>query len=164
MNKVYLLAAVIALGVTGCSNRNPRVATKLNDAATLTGDLPVNPLQWRVITSAIDKQNSTMYTLFGNDIAVQYARTNSQHDYPVGSVLSLVTWREQEDPRWFGGNIPSVPKSVEFVTVVRDSDRKPSYAYQDFEGMPLKKVAAHNGIEPNGRAAYLVAQRAAVMP
>ena len=40
-----------------------------------------------------------MYTLFGNDLAVQYAHTNPQHDYPAGSVLSLVTWSQQEDPR-----------------------------------------------------------------
>ncbi len=164
-NRAALLSAVFTLLLAGCaSDVNPRVATRPNNDAALTGDLPVNPLQWKVITSAIDKQNSTMYTLFGNDVAVQYARTHAQHDYPAGSTLSLVTWSQQEDPRWFGGNIPSAPKSVEFVAVALGPDKKPTYVYQEFEGSPLKKTSSQESTAPDGRSAYLVNQRAAVMP
>ncbi len=99
-----------------------------------------------------------MSTLFGNDVAVQYARTNGAMKYPAGAVLSVVTWGQQEDPRWFGGNIPKAPRSVEFVTVGS------TYSYQRYEGSPLKKVASEDGAAPNDRAAYLLAQRAAVMP
>jgi len=95
VTKVYVLGLGILLGVMGCSEQNPRVVTTLNQGAKLTGDLPWNPLQWRVITSVVNKQDSTMYTVFGNDLAVQYARTNSQRDYPAGSVLSLVTWKQE---------------------------------------------------------------------
>ena len=163
MNKLFL-SAVLSISLLGCTSTNPRVVTRFNQSASLTGDLPANPLQWKIITSAIDKQDSTMYTLFGNDIAVQYARTNAQHDYPAGSILSLVTWTQQEDPRWFGGNIPSAPKSVEFVTVGASPDQKRTYTYQSFEGTPLKKVSTQDGLAPDSRAAYLIAQRAAVMP
>jgi hypothetical protein len=164
MKSIYLLGAVLSLGIMGCSDQNPRVATKFNQDASLGDALPSNPLQWKVITSAINKQDSTMYTLFGNDVAVQYARTNAQHNYPAGSMLSLVIWHQQEDPRWFGGNIPSKPKSVEFVMVSAGPDQKPSYSYQDFEGAPLKKVSVQDGPAPNERAEYLLSQRAAVMP
>jgi hypothetical protein len=164
MRKIYLVGLGILLGAIGCSDQNPRVATKLNQDAALAGDLPSNPLQWRVITSAVNKQDSTMHTLFGNDVAVQYARTSSQHDYPAGSVLSLVTWKQQEDSRWFGGKIPAAPKSVEFVTVGITADHQPSYSYQNYEGAPLKKTLAKEGSTPDGRAAYLLSQRAAVMP
>ncbi len=75
-----------------------------------------------------------MYTLFGNDLAVQYARSSARHDYPAGSVLSLVTWNQQEDPRWFGGKIPAAPKSVEFVAVATTPDNKPVFSYQFYEG------------------------------
>ena len=105
-----------------------------------------------------------MYTLFGNDLAVQYAHTNPQHDYPAGSVLSLVTWSQQEDPRWFGENIPAAPKSVEFVTVGVTDNHKPVYSYQDYEGAPLKKISAQESPRPEGRTAYLLSQPAAVMP
>jgi hypothetical protein len=144
--------------------QNDYVFTAPIKQSALAGDLPSNPLQWKVITSAINKQDSTMSTLFGNDLAVQYARTNPQHDYPSGSVLSLVTWTHREDPHWFGATIPAEPKSVEFVTVGFDAGHRPSYSYQDFEGTPLRRVSHEEGPTPNERAVYLLSERAAVMP
>jgi hypothetical protein len=164
MKNIYLLGTLLALGALGCSNVNPRVMTRVNEAASLQGDLPWNPLQWKVITSAINKRDSTMYTLFGNDVAVQYARSSARHAYPAGSVLSLVTWNQQEDPRWFGGKIQAAPRSVEFVAVANTPDNKPVFSYQFYEGTPLKKVSPPEGIVPDQRAAYMVALRAAVMP
>lgn len=161
MSKIYLLSAVLLLGVAGCADQvNPSVATRLNLDASLMGDLPSNPFRNRVITSWINKQDSTMSTLFGNDVAVRYARTNAEMKYPAGSVLSVVTWGQQEDPRWFGGKIPETPQSVEFVTVSGPG----AYSYQRYEGSPLKKVANVQGADPKDRTAYLMAQRAAVMP
>jgi hypothetical protein len=158
---MLLFGVVSMLGLVGCSDQvNPRVATRLNLDASLTGDLPSNPFQGKVITSWIDKQDSTMSTMFGNDVAVQYARTNAAMQYPAGAVLSVVTWGQQEDPRWFGGKIPERPKAVEFITVSSPG----SYSYQRYEGSPLKKVASVEGNDPKDRAAYLTAQRAAVMP
>ena len=37
--------------------------------------------------------------------------------YPAGAVLGLVTWRQREDPHWFGARIPGSVVSVEFVEV-----------------------------------------------
>jgi hypothetical protein len=91
---------------------------------------------------------------------VQYARRNAEIQYPAGSVLSVVTWSQQEDPRWFGGNIPQRARAVEFVTVTGPG----VYSYERYEGSPLKKVASGEDAEPKERAAYLLAQRAAVMP
>ena len=153
-------SVVLLLGVLGCSKTNPRVATTLNTGATLSGALPSNPMQGRVITSWIDKNAGTMSTLYGNDLAVQYARTGAQTGYPAGSALSVVTWNQQEDPRWFGGNIPAVAKSVEYVTIAADKH----YTYQRYEGSPLKQVDQEAGVTPNDRTAYVLSQRAAVMP
>jgi hypothetical protein len=161
MREICLLGAVLAVGLVGCSDKtNPRVVTRLNQDAALVGELPSNPLQGKVITSWADKKDATMSTLFGNDVAVQYARTNAERMYPAGSVLSVVTWSQQEDPRWFGGNIPKSTKSVEFVTVTGPG----AYTYLRYEGSPLKKVAGVEGNDPKDRAAFLLAQRAAVMP
>lgn len=164
MKTIGLLGTALLLGVLGCTQQNSRVTTRLNQSAALAGNLPYNPLQWKVITSAIDQKSATMYTVFGNDEAMQHARTNTQPDYPAGSVISLVTWNQQEDPRWFGGKIPSAPRSVEFVAVGVTADHHPSYAYQDFEGTPLKKISAQESQTADGRTAYLLSQRAAVMP
>ena len=130
-----LLCAVLPLSILGCAGDNPKTLATPNQSASLAGQLPANPLQWRVITSMADHAGSTMSTLYGNDIATGYARAHSQHDYPPGSVLSLVTWTEQEDPRWFGARIPATVKShLEFVTVGASENGPPSYSYEKYEG------------------------------
>jgi hypothetical protein len=155
--RVYVMGALLPL-LAGCSGAvNPRVATRLNDDAAIAG-LASNPMQGMVITSWIDKQSGTMSTLFGNDVAAGYARTSAEFRYPSGSVLSAVTWGQEEDPRWFGGSIPAKPRSVEIVTVGG------TYSYRRFEGSPMKQVEQEDGASPGERAAYLLSQRAAVMP
>jgi len=161
VREIYLLGAVLAAGLVACSDKtNPRVVTRLNDEAALVGELPSNPLKGKVITSWVNKHDATMSTMFGNDVAVQYARTNAEMQYPAGAVLSVVTWSQQEDPRWFGGSIPQKTTAVEFVKVTGPG----AYSYERYEGSPLKKVANGEGADPKERAAYLLAQHAAVMP
>lgn len=153
-----MLLAVMLLGLVGCSSGvNPRVATRLNDDAALVLD-GANPMQGKVITSWIDRKAGTMLSLLGNDVAIEHARTNAKFNYPAGSILSVITWQQQEDPRWFGGSIPAKPRSVEIVTVGG------AYLYRRYEGAPLKKVAEESAAVPGERAAYVLSQRAAVMP
>ena len=159
-----LLSFILPLSILGCSGDEPRISATFNQSASLVGTLPANPLQWKVITSMIVRTDSTMSTLYGNDIAVGYVRTHSQHDYPAGSQLSLVTWTQQEDPRWFGAKIPEAVKSVEFVTVGSAQDGRPSYSYLKYEASPLQKSVTQESPTPNERTAYLLSQRAAVMP
>lgn len=159
-----LWGVVLALGVAGCSHENPRVTTRFNQQATLEGELPFSPLQEKVITSWVDTKNAQMATLYGNDLAVQYARSHAGGNYPVGSVLSLVTWHQQEDERWFGGRIPAAPKSVEYVVVGSSADHTATYSYQDYEGQPLKKIAAEEGTTASDREQFLLSQRASVLP
>ena len=160
----HVLGVVLALSVFGCAGEEPKVEATFNQGASLVGGLPANPLQWKVVTSAIDTENSTMSTLYGNDVAVQYARTNQQQEYPNGSVLSLVTWTQREDGRWFGAKIPNEVKSVEFVFVAASADGRRLYSYQEYGGTPLKKVSEQEGPTANEGAARLLSQRAAVMP
>ncbi|MEO6816794.1 MAG: cytochrome P460 family protein [Edaphobacter sp.] len=167
MRASYLFGAALSLGilsVLGCSNPYPPVVAEPNQSAVLPGNLPSNPMQDKVITSWIDRNDSTMSTLYGNDIAVQYSRTSQQQDYPSGSTLSLVTWAQQDDPRWFGAKIPAKVKSVEYVTIKTSADHHTSYTYESYGGTPLKKTSDQQGPTPAPRAAYLLSQRAAVMP
>src|SRR5580704_16969594 len=161
MKSFLFLPIVISLWILGFSHADPKTIAMLNQGASLGGQLPANPLQWKVITSMIDRAGATMSTLYGNDLAVGYARTHSQTDYPAGSVLSLVTWTQQEDPRWFGGKIPATVKSVEFVSIGAAPDGRPSYSYEEYEGAPLRKLSGEQGVVPNDRAARLLSQRAA---
>jgi hypothetical protein len=161
---VFLLLSVLSLNLLACSSDAPTILATLNQNASIVGNLPANPLQWKVISSEIDQSDSTMSTLYGNDLAVEYARGHSQRDYPAGSVLSLVTWKQLADPRWFGAKIPDQVKFVEFVTISITPDGHPSYSYEQYAGLPLKISSAQISTTPNERAAYLLAQRAAVMP
>ena len=162
MSRLLRLAA-IPLTAMGCTAPDSRVETRMNSEAALVGDIPLNPLSLKVITLEADSRASTMSTLFGNDIAVQYRRAHAGSDYPIGSTLSLVTWQLREDPRWFGGNIPSQPKSVEVVAVEAAAGGLPSYSYRAYEGAPLKPVLnAANQVST--RIALLLLKRAAVMP
>jgi hypothetical protein len=164
MKRLFLPGALLMIFFAGCSAPNPRLVTTANHAAALPADLPASPLQWKVITSEIDHQQATMSTLFGNDLAVQYARTHSDQNYPAGSILSLVTWKQQEDIRWFGAKIPADPRSVEFVSIDSAPNRQPAYTYRAFHGTPLRQDSNQVTSSLQGRAAYIVAQRAAVLP
>lgn len=164
LNGICLLAWILSLSMFGCSGAETKISATINQGASLFGPLPANPLQWKIITSTIDKADSTMSTLYGNDPAVRYARANSQHSYPTGSVLSLVTWTQREDDRWFGAKTPDRVKSVEFVFVDAAADGRQSYSYREYEGAPLTMVFEQKGFTPNDRAVYLLSQRAAVMP
>jgi Cytochrome P460 len=164
MKRLILLGALLMISLASCSAPNRRVITTTNHVAALPADLPANPLQWKIITSEIDHQQATMSTLFGNDLAVQYARTHSDQNYPPGSVLSLVTWKQQEDIRWFGAKIPADPHSIEFVSIDSAPNRQPAYTYRAFDGTPLRQDVNQVTPTPQGRAAYIVAQRAAVLP
>jgi hypothetical protein len=168
MKALFLPSVLIALSMSGCSGNGSKISAEMNQSASLAGDfaagLPANPLQWKVITSESSKTDSTMSTLYGNELAVQYARMHAEHNYPAGAVLSLVMWTQREDPRWFGARIPATVKSVEFVTVGTAVDGKPLYSYEEYGGTPLKKLSAGGGLISNERAAYLLSRRAAVMP
>jgi hypothetical protein len=130
---------------------------------SLGGQRPPNSLQWNVITTLIDKRASTMSTLYGNDVAVRYARTTAQHDYLPGSELLLVTWEQREDMHWFGGNIPGLVKAVERVHVAARPDLRSSYYYERYEGSPLVRVSVSEA-RPEGSAVFLLFLRAGIMP
>ena len=158
------LIALFALSLAGCARDIPATHARPNYDAWPLGDLPTNPLHWKVITSSINPADSTMSTLYGNDVAVQSARTSPRTGYPPGAILSLVTWTQQEDPRWFGAKIPFHVKSVEFVFVNAGDTGKPAYSYQSFDGSPLRKSSEEASPTPRPRAQSLLTHRAAVLP
>jgi mono/diheme cytochrome c family protein len=93
-----------------------------NRAAAMPPTLPYQPLGWSVITMYVDRKAHTTGVLFGNEAAVGPAQINGAAQataptraYPAGAVLALVTWAQRDDPHWFGGRIPDVPQSAEFL-------------------------------------------------
>ncbi len=163
MTVIRVLAATLLLLVVGCSQPNPRVQTRFNRDAERSGGLPYNPLKWQVIAATLNHRDHTASTVFGNDQAITYVRRNVSHDYPAGSVISAITWDQQEDPRWFGGNILGKVRLVEFLEVEPDRAHGRTYQYSIYGGVPLRKLSSREEGSPTGRSAYLLEQRAAVM-
>ena len=164
MRRRFVFAMSCVLVLSGCSGMRYQGPYEWNDAAILSGNLPYQPLQWNVITSAVSRADATVCTVFGNDEASRFARSGADGRYPIGARVSLVAWTLRPAPRWFGGMIPGAVKSVEFASVNSSADHHPVYVYERFEGNPLQLMASQSESSPAGRLAYLLAQKAAWMP
>jgi hypothetical protein len=130
---IRVLGTIALILSIGCSQPNARIQTRLNHDAELSGVLPYNPLNWEILSSTLNPAERTLSTLTGNAQAVAYARQHVSSNYPVGSILAMTTWRQQEDPRWFGGKIPESVRSVEFLEVQPAVDRGETYLYKIVE-------------------------------
>lgn len=109
--------------------------------------------QEQMITSLIDKNKHQHSVLYGNEIAVQHARSGAAGPYPAGAVLTLATWSQQDDARWFGALVPGKLQSVEVVKA------GPATSYESYQGADWKKVST---AAPD-RVSYITQLRAAVI-
>jgi hypothetical protein len=156
MLRVVFLGLVV---VTGCGHRGPGEADVLNTEAKLPAGLPVPAMEWRVISSSVDRVHQTMALLTGNDVAVKHGGTDG---YSEGSELALVTWLQRDDPHWFGARIPGSFVGLETVTMVHGVDGKPTAVYKRYAGEPLREVT--DAANAEARKAVLLGMRASVMP
>jgi hypothetical protein len=158
-----MMATIAALlFIAGCLQRTPTERDLFNVDAALPAGLPVAPLEWRVITSSIDREHRTMATLFGNDAAVTSARSAAGAvTYPVGSQLALVTWVQRDDEHWFGGRIPQRFVSMELVRVAAGSDGKTTATYQRFGA---DGRSANSSGQDAARKDLILMERASFMP
>ena len=143
----------------GCNQHHEN---NFNDAASISfaDDLPVNPLLAKVITTTIYPADSIMCTLYANEIAWMYASLHHDFNYPKGSELYEVTWRQKPDSVWFGANIPKEIIMVECLTFI-DAELP---TYDSYSGDPLKKDVFHNSDHFTKRIKEIVSQRMAVSP
>jgi Cytochrome P460 len=147
MMRVRVVACALMLAaVCGCHGRKIADADLYNVQAEVGPGLPYPVMEWKAITAVVDRGDETTSTLFGNDAAVAAARAGEA--YPAGAVLGLVTWKQRDDPHWFGARIPGQPVSVEFVVVGSGVDR-------EFVGTPWREVAGTAGKEIEGMKAAL---------
>jgi hypothetical protein len=159
-----------ALFTTECVNchqpmqHNDFVFTSPLNLTKKPDSLSFNPLEWKVICSGIDKGGKTMSTLYGNDIAVNKARTNAGNTYPAGSALALVTWLQQEDTHWYGANIPGSVKSIELIKFIDATKNNSIPSYENYEGTLSRKSVENNPEIVKARIAYIINQKASVIP
>lgn len=156
MKKNIIYFSLILVSLLSChqepqENINEKASIQHND------ELLENPLLMTPITSSIHPKDSTMSTLYGNEIAVMHAKSNSK--YPQGATLYEVTWKQKSDEWWFGANVPKEILSVEKV-IFREKEK---VEYEIYEGRPLKKKGQKEGSETS-RILAIVSQKMAVSP
>jgi len=61
MKALLFAVAIMFLPLAGRTSKP--AASTVNDQAALTGQLPYNPLAWKVITSSVNQRSATMSTL-----------------------------------------------------------------------------------------------------
>jgi hypothetical protein len=158
-----LAAAALLLVVAGCSHRRPSERDLYNVDAALPAALPLQPLNWQVITSTVDREHHTMATLFGNDVAVKAAHgSDGQVQYPAAAVLSEVTWLQREDEHWFGGRIPQRFVAMEVVRVAPSAEGRPAVTYERFG--PSGQRTSESPGQDAAREQAILAERPSPMP
>jgi hypothetical protein len=149
----------------GCNQANHDKNDLFNQAASISSadTLPLNPLEWKVITSFINTKNKTMGTLYGNYKAFYYASHHAENNYPEGSILALVTWHQVSDKHWFGANIPGAIRSVELLQFETSTSNLPKPLYTKYEGHPLK-LRTEDKTEISKRTIFIMKQKKSVIP
>jgi len=157
MKYAYILLS--ALFLISCSSKMEDAGT-LNKSASLPAAFNFNKQGWKVITSFINRQQATMSTLYGNEAAFKYATTGASGSYPPGAALALVTWKQQEDKRWYGASIPAELQTLELVT----NSSNATATYQQYKGAALTPALPADSLQENTRIRYILGQKASVLP
>lgn len=153
----YILLASIVLLLAACTNSNSNTSL-VNDDASLPAPFNFSKQGLKVITSFINKTQGTMATLYGNEAALQAAKTGSAKT-TTGETFALITWKQKADDHWFGANIPGNLQSVEYVKTTQPGN---TVSYQKFEGKTL--VLSTDTLHNQERIKYILSQKASIFP
>lgn len=158
MKKILnILVGIFALTALNACSFSSGLGLNEQASVHIADELPENPLLLSVITCSIQPKDSLMASLYGNNLAFNYARDHSDRQYPAGSILYEVTWQQQADEQWIGANIPKQILSVERL----EYDAKGHPIYSLYKGKPLRKAQA---IDEAVRIAIISEQKIAVSP
>lgn len=147
-----------ALAIIFSGEQKSKEFLNIGASVQQNNELKENPLLMNPITSSIQPKDSTMSTLYGNEIAFNYAKQHSDSKYPKNAVLYEVTWKQKPDELWFGGNTPKEIYSVEKISFDNDSS-----VYERFEGNPLT-IKDIDGNLKKIRKEMIVSKKMAVSP
>jgi hypothetical protein len=158
MKALYSLLAACTLMFAACAdNQQPEL---YNTKAALPASPKYNLDGLKVITSFVNKTNSTASTLYGNDLALKSAIAGNKA-VPANEVFTLVTWKQQDDEHWFGAKIPSDVESVEVIKTAA-SGNSVAVNYERLEGKEL--ASKTDTLGQAERVKYILGQKPSVMP
>ncbi|WP_259071468.1 hypothetical protein HDF24_25805 [Mucilaginibacter sp. X4EP1] len=159
MKVITIISACSLFLLTACSN-NTNTADLLNQKATIPASFNFSQKRLKVIASFINKKEHTMSTLYGNELALNGARTGGEK--VPGEELTLVTWNQQDDVHWFGAKIPAGLKSIEVVKTGLSTQNNGAISYSCYEGQAL--TLNSDTLRNQDRVKYIFDQKPSVLP
>ncbi|WP_219225817.1 cytochrome P460 family protein [Pedobacter antarcticus] len=142
----------------GCQQNHPE---NRNREASLPASFEFSKLGLKTISSIINPELGTTSTLYGNDNALEELKGLTSN-HMVEKTLVLVTWKQQDDPRWFGAKIPSDLKLVEVLKTKSSFKDYENVDYRIYEGRTLGN--RKDNLKNEDRIKFITSIQPAVMP
>ena len=157
-NLIYICFAGLIFFSAYDDNNN--TAKQLNEKAEMPSTFKFDTLGLKVMATSINKKAGTMSTLYANPLALKNTISGAKNQ-EAGEVLTLITWKQQEDIHWFGARIPGDLLSAELIKTTGKADNVIT-AYKKYEGKEL--TAIQDTTHQQDRINYIFAQQPSVMP
>ncbi|MDJ1497957.1 hypothetical protein QNI19_33760 [Cytophagaceae bacterium DM2B3-1] len=132
----------------------------INTKASIPETFDIAGKNLKVITTMLNRHDSTTSLLYGNEIAYRSAMQHLKKPSP-GEKFTLVTWKQQSDKHWFGANIPGDLLAVEILEV-GNNQQKTEIHYKKLLGKSLTPVTDTLGA--SNRVNFIISQEASLTP
>ena len=159
---IIAIMAGIAIAMTACTNAPDNHAGEINAKASLPASFNFKNKGLHVITSSVNKRENTTAVLYGNAAAQKFAAKTAPTD-SVGVLMTLVTWNQEDDWRWFGARIPGDSLCAETVTIT-GKPAAPQIKFEMFNGRLLTRETNTDGVDTAQRIKYILGQKASILP
>ncbi|GEM_PF-2264231 len=123
--KVIYNIIIVMLVVFSCGE----APEKVNKSVLLSEIFPFEETGLKAITSVINPQRETTSILYGNDCALESLKTPGL-SIKGQKTLVLVTWKQRDDPNWFGAKSPSDFLMLEILKTNEDFSQIEKVSYK----------------------------------
>ena len=150
-SKILLFAFLIISAGCGRSSNNISKQREMFDAR-----------HQEVITCWANQSQETMSILFGNCAAIK-STLNGNRKHHAGEVYTLTTWRQFDNPHWYGSYINGKIKSVETVNFLQTSTGDVVAKYCLLIGQQMVDSNGKN-MDEDTRISFIVNQKPSIFP
>lgn len=157
--KYFILTITFSFLLCSCNKALPE---NRNEQASLPEKFNFKEMKLKAITTFIHPENHTTSTLYGNENAYNALLHSDSTPSNSSKNLVLITWKQQDDPKWFGAKIPGSLVSIETLKTNTNFKDLQNITYEFLPGGHLEKniPASDNG----KRIKDILAVQPAVMP
>ncbi len=155
--KNILHSLVLVVLLSSCK----QYAENRNEGASLPQSFDFAKMNLKTIGSVINPDLETTSTLYGNYKALQLLK-KPESKKAGEKVLVLITWKQHDDPRWFGAKIPSDLKMIEVLKTESDFSEKNKISYQRYDDK--NRIVYADNTDNESRVDFITSIKPAVMP